>query len=241
MRGSQPKLTGSPLALDALPHRPRSIRPSTDSVRHERQAPERTSPADVLAPQMLCARHGGAHALLRRRSATGMHRIQPGGGAKHPAIPRAHDDPVTTRSQFPKRKKSRKPLSFRDFLVGVFSSYAKQLEQGSRLLREVQVAPKSTELQLSPRSLARITPERLAEMVADYGAGMSAYELADKYGHNRGTIMKHLTCAGVRSRVAVPTEEEIFRWRELRAEGLGFKTIARQVGRNYKTIRKYLS
>lgn len=77
-------------------------------------------------------------------------------------------------------------------------------------------------------------------MIADYEAGTSAYELADKYGHNRGTIMKHLLAAGVRSRVAVPTEEEIFRWKELRAEGLSFKAIAKRVGRNHKTIRKYL-
>lgn len=77
-------------------------------------------------------------------------------------------------------------------------------------------------------------------MIADYEAGMSAYELADKYGHNRGTIMKRLAAAGVRSRVAVPTDDEIFHWRELQAGGLGFKTIARQVGRNHKTIRKYL-
>lgn len=78
-------------------------------------------------------------------------------------------------------------------------------------------------------------------MITDYEAGMSAYDLADKYGHNRGTIMKHLAMAGVRSRVAVPTEDEIFQWRKLRAEGLGFKTIARHVGRNHKTVRKYLS
>lgn len=121
----------------------------------------------------------------------------------------------------------------------MFSSYAKQLEQGSRLLREILASPRATELQQLPRSLARITPDRLAEMVTDYEAGMSAYDLADKYGHNRGTIMKHLAGAGVRSRAAVPTDEEIFQWRELRAEGLGFKTIARRVGRNHKTIRKH--
>lgn len=69
---------------------------------------------------------------------------------------------------------------------------------------------------------------------------MSAYELADKYGHNRGTIMKRLLAVGVRSRVAVPTEDEVFLWKDLRAEGLGFKTIAKQVGLNHKTIRKYL-
>ncbi|MEV8180543.1 hypothetical protein [Specibacter sp. NPDC078692] len=77
-------------------------------------------------------------------------------------------------------------------------------------------------------------------MITDYDAGMSAYELAKKYGHNRGTIMKHLAEAGIRSRVAVPTVDEIFTWKELHAEGLGFKTIARRVGRNHKTIRKYL-
>lgn len=125
-------------------------------------------------------------------------------------------------------------------MVGVFSSYAKQLEQGWRLLQETHTAPETAELQQSPRSLARITDEKLRLMAADYEAGMSAYELADKYGHNRGTIMKHLAGAGVRSRVVVPTDDDIFRWKELRAEGLGFKSIAKRVGRSHKTIRKYL-
>ncbi|MEB4615989.1 helix-turn-helix domain-containing protein [Leucobacter sp. M11] len=78
-------------------------------------------------------------------------------------------------------------------------------------------------------------------MITDYEAGISAYELAEKYGHNRGTIMKHLAGAGIRSRVAVPTDDEILQLRELRAEGLGYKTIARRVGRNHKTIRKHLT
>lgn len=77
-------------------------------------------------------------------------------------------------------------------------------------------------------------------MIADYEAGISAYDLAEKYGHNRGTIMKHLAGAGIRSRVAVPTNDEISRWKELRVEGLGFKTIAKRVGRNHKTVKKYL-
>lgn len=125
-------------------------------------------------------------------------------------------------------------------MVGVFSSYANHLEQGWRLLQEARTSPKSAELQQPPRSLARITDEKLQLMITDYEAGMSAYELADKYGHNRGTIMKYLAGAGIRSRVAVPTDDEVFHWRELYAEGLGFKTIARQVGRNHKTIRRYL-
>lgn|GEM_PF-2670388 len=125
--------------------------------------------------------------------------------------------------------------------VGVFSSYSKQLEQGSKLLREVAPLQELVELQKPPRSLARITEEKLRLMAADYESGMSAYELADKYGHHRDTIMKYLAKAGIRSRVAVPSDEEIFKWKELQAEGLGFKTIARRVGRNHKTIRKYLS
>ena len=87
-------------------------------------------------------------------------------------------------------------------VVGVFSSYAKQLEQGWRLLDEVKNSPKSARNQQSPRSFARITDEKLQLMIADYEAGMSAYELANRYGHNRGTIMKHLATAGVRSRIA---------------------------------------
>lgn len=123
----------------------------------------------------------------------------------------------------------------------MFSSYAKQLEQGWGLLKAADLPPGAADLQQIPRSLARITDEKLRLMITDYEAGMSAYELAEKYGHNRGTIMKHLSTAGVRSRVAIPTDDEIFRWKELRREGLGFKAIARRVGRNHKTIRKHIS
>lgn len=125
------------------------------------------------------------------------------------------------------------------FTVGVLSSHVEELQQGWMLLQEAPAPPRSTDLKQFPRSFPRITPDRLTEMIADHEAGMSAYELADKYGHNRGTIMKHLAMAGIRSRVATPTTEEIFHWRELRAEGLGFKTIARRVERNHKKIRKY--
>ncbi|WP_153002127.1 hypothetical protein [Leucobacter chromiiresistens] len=128
------------------------------------------------------------------------------------------------------QKKSRKPLSFRDLSFGVFSSCAKEIGLGWRLLAEARNSPKTARTQHSPRSFTRITEERLRLIIADYEAGLSAYELAGKYRHNRGTIMKHLPGTGVRSRVVVPTADEIFRWRELWAEGLGFKTIANRVG-----------
>lgn len=117
------------------------------------------------------------------------------------------------------------------------------VQQGWKALQEAREARVRSEAALcpEPRSLPRITKERLVSIVADYEAGLSAYDLAEKYGHNRGTIMKHLAQAGVRSRVAVPTDDEIAEWRELHAQGLGYKTIARRVGRNHKTIRKYLS
>ncbi|WP_141914878.1 helix-turn-helix domain-containing protein [Klugiella xanthotipulae] len=86
-----------------------------------------------------------------------------------------------------------------------------------------------------------MTPERLKLMIADYDAGMSAREIGKRYGHGRDTIMKHLAAAGIESRVAVPSDEEIATWRQLHAEGLGFKTIAKRVGRNHKTVRKHIS
>lgn len=105
----------------------------------------------------------------------------------------------------------------------MFSSYAEQLQQGWRLLREVPVSPRGVDLQQSPPSFPRIIPERLAETIADHEAGQSAYGLADKGGHDRDTIMKHLVGAGVRSRVAVPTDDEIYRWQELRTGVLALK------------------
>lgn len=100
--------------------------------------------------------------------------------------------------------------SERGLVVGLFSSYSNHLEQGWRLLKEANLSPRTADLQQIPRSLARITDEEHRLMMTDYETGMSAYELAEKYDLNRGTIMKHLAGAGVRSRVAVPTNDEIF-------------------------------
>lgn len=129
-------------------------------------------------------------------------------------------------------------------LVGLFSCYAGQIDRGWQVLQDAQTSRPSDDeagQRQAHRSYARITSERLRLIVADYEAGMSAYDLAEKYGHNRGTIMKHLATAGVRSRVAVPTDDEVAHWRKLHAQGLGFKTIARRVERNHKTVRKYLT
>lgn len=128
-------------------------------------------------------------------------------------------------------------------LVGLFSCYAEQIDRGWRTLQDACASQPDVEAghQRAHRSYARVTSDRLRLIVADYEAGMSAYDLAEKYGHNRGTIMKHLATAGIRSRVAVPTEDEVAYWRELYAQGLGFKTIARWVERNHKTVRKYLT
>lgn len=124
-------------------------------------------------------------------------------------------------------------------MVGLFSCYAEEINRGWRTLRAACASQPNDEAgqQQAHRSYARITSDRLRLIVADYEAGMSAYNLAENYGHNQGTIMKHLATAGVRSRVAVPTDGEVAHWRELHAQGLGFNTIARQVERNHKTIR----
>lgn len=125
----------------------------------------------------------------------------------------------------------------------MFSCYAERIDRGWQVLQDACASQPDNEAgqRQAHRSYARITSDRLRLIVADYEAGMSAYDLAEKYGHNRGTIMKYLATAGVRSRVAVPTDDEIAHWRELHAQGLGYKTIARRVERNHKTIRKYLT
>lgn len=129
-------------------------------------------------------------------------------------------------------------------MVGLFSSHSKEVKQGWELLQQNRHATgrnEATPSAATPRSLPRITKERLAAIIVDYESGLSSYDLAKKYGHNRGTIMKHLALEGVRSRIAVPTDEEVAEWRQLHSGGIGYKTIARRVGRNHKTIRKYLS
>jgi DNA-directed RNA polymerase specialized sigma24 family protein len=125
-------------------------------------------------------------------------------------------------------------------MVGLFSSHTEKIQQGWKLLEFAPVAPKPTAPAPKTRTLRRVTPERLKLMIADYEAGMSASEIGKRYGHGRDTIMKHLAAAGIESRVAVPSDEEIATWRKLYAEGFGYKTIAKRVGRNHKTVRKYL-
>lgn len=87
----------------------------------------------------------------------------------------------------------------------------------------------------TPRSLPRLTKERLAAIIADHESGLSAYDLADKYDHNHGTIMKRVARAGVRSRAATLTDEEIAEWRQPHPEGLGYKTISRRADPSFES------
>lgn len=154
----------------------------------------------------------------------------------------AHSWPTGADLRRKQRRPGRRlhPLTWL-FSVGVFSCYADHLRQGWELLQDCEQPGERLDDGRQPRSFARITDDRLAAAIADYKAGLSSYDLATKYGHHRATIMKHLAQAGVRLRTAKPTDDEITQWRDLHAQRLGFKTIARQVGRNHKTVRKYVA
>ena len=87
------------------------------------------------------------------------------------------------------------------------------------------------------KSQTRLTPERRAELVADYEAGMPVRSIAAKYGVHRGTIPKVVLGSGGTLRSAGLSDAGRVRAAALYASGLTLKEIAERLGVDDKTVR----
>ena len=113
------------------------------------------------------------------------------------------------------------------------------------LLRLVDSAEFSTLLVKQPRehrtgfvSQTRLSPTLVDQLVDEYGAGASVYELQKRHGIHRTTVASHLKERGLRLGKQPLDNSEVAQARELHGQGLSLNAIGRNMGRDPKTVRK---
>ncbi|MGV8083438.1 MAG: helix-turn-helix domain-containing protein [Coriobacteriia bacterium] len=81
-----------------------------------------------------------------------------------------------------------------------------------------------------------LTDEQIQEMVVDYRAGRTVYELADKFECARETVSLHLRAKGVRMRMQPLSEQLVDEIVRLYESGLSCAKVAKAVGVDEKTV-----
>ncbi len=87
----------------------------------------------------------------------------------------------------------------------------------------------------------RLGPEGLQQVLTDYQAGISANQLAPRYGLSRASIRSLLRESGVARRYQAMTEAEINRAVELYQSGLTISQVAAKLGRPWSTVQTALT
>jgi hypothetical protein len=86
----------------------------------------------------------------------------------------------------------------------------------------------------------RLPPEKIAQLVADYQAGIGTKELARTYQLSRYTVNQHLQRAGVPFRERGLTVEQMTEAERLYLKGWSLHRLAERYGRHDKTIWRNL-
>ncbi len=81
-----------------------------------------------------------------------------------------------------------------------------------------------------------------SDVVSRYKQGQTMNQIAYHLDITRQTVAKHLSRAGIepRPRGSLVEDEKLATMKELRAGGMSYGMIARQVGLSDNTVRKYL-
>ncbi len=98
------------------------------------------------------------------------------------------------------------------------------------------LAPRPPQERLS----RRLTPDRLAQLVADYETGVPTTELVSRYGIAKGSVIRLLHDRGVIMRLQSPTAEQIEQAIKLYATGLSLAAVGERLGFTAHTIRRVL-
>jgi hypothetical protein len=83
----------------------------------------------------------------------------------------------------------------------------------------------------------QLSPTFVEQLVTEYRAGASVYELQKRHGVHRSTVAKHLKHRGIALGVQPLSSSEIARAQELYEQRLSLNTIGRAMGRDPKTIK----
>jgi DNA-directed RNA polymerase specialized sigma24 family protein len=121
-------------------------------------------------------------------------------------------------------------------LLGRYSNQAKwtlTVEQASRSLGT------TTEETTLRRTVRQLSPDHVTKLIADYEAGATVYELAEKYKINRKTVSEQLHRHGVSVR-RQGLAEEVQAAAVLYIQGLSLVRIADRFGVNHGTVWRAL-
>ena len=116
-----------------------------------------------------------------------------------------------------------------------------QLSNLSELLKgQVETPSDRTRQPESVRSQPRLNLHRVEELVKSYVEGVSSSELAERYGIHNDTVRAHLKRNGVVPRSGRPyklSDEELRQAAARHATGVSFRSLARELGVDRKTLR----
>lgn len=90
------------------------------------------------------------------------------------------------------------------------------------------------------RHYDRLPEEIVDQIVSEYQAGSSIYELAERFGCHRQTVSKHLKSRGVQMRGTALGKNQLDEAERLRATGLSLAKVAEQIGVDATTVRRQL-
>jgi DNA-binding CsgD family transcriptional regulator len=84
----------------------------------------------------------------------------------------------------------------------------------------------------------QLSPAFVDELVGEYRAGASVYDLQERHGVHRNTIAKHLKHRGVQLGKSPLSESEVAQAKELYGQRISLNTIGRMMGRDPKTVKR---
>lgn len=90
------------------------------------------------------------------------------------------------------------------------------------------------------KTLRKLKPAEIDELVERYQAGSSVYQLAKRYGIHRITIGRHLHSRGIDTTAPALTQEQVREAVQLYADGWSCKKIAKHFGVGAETVRERL-
>jgi len=87
------------------------------------------------------------------------------------------------------------------------------------------------------QSQKRLSGAEIEVLIANYVAGATVYQLADKFGCNRKTVSRLLKAHGVKLRLAAMSRDQVDQAEDLYAAGLSLAQVGLRLGVHGNTVR----
>ncbi|WP_140162859.1 helix-turn-helix domain-containing protein [Agreia sp. VKM Ac-1783] len=131
-----------------------------------------------------------------------------------------------------------KPLVLQSDVLANIRKQARPLFNFARSPEYTRILAKSVRDEQPTRNqVKQLSPAFIDQLVNEYKAGGSVYELQNRHGVHRSTVAKHLKHRGIALGVQPLSKSEIARAQELYEQRLSLNAIGRAMGRDPKTIK----